>query len=132
MPVDRDGDQISAIAGEAISADEALTIDPADDKAYLACADSGNEQLPFVGIAETDAAVGERVYIHIRGVVRPAPNSLTTGLAYVSNTAGALSDSAGDTSQVAGRVYPSKNGDYEFQIIPAIATADSHPAGGGS
>lgn len=128
MPWDRDGDEIYAVAGEAITADQCVTIDPADDKAYKACAATGSEQLPCLGFAATDAALGQGLYIKIRGAIRPAPNSLTTGLAYVSNTAGAISASAGNTSQIVGRVVPTRGGGHELQINPAIATADTHPA----
>lgn len=129
MAWDRDGDQIYAVAGEAITADEAVTINPEDGLAYKANAATGSESLPCLGFAQATAAKGEGLYIQKRGIVSPAPNSLTTGTAYLANTAGDISHSAGNTSQIVGYVVPKRGSAsvYELHIDCALA-ADNHAA----
>ena len=127
MPWSANKDAYYAIAGEAIAQDEAVTIDPADNKAYKANANSGEENLPCLGFAATAVALGEGLWIKTSGCIKPAPNSLTTGIAYLANTDGDISASAGDTSQVVGHVFPGVDGVDELRIECAMV-AHVHPA----
>lgn len=129
MAVDRDGDQIYLVAGEAIAADEAVTMDTGDGLAYKANANSGAESLPCLGFAETAAAIGEGFYVRKRGIVSPAPNSLLDGVAYLANTAGDISNTAGDTSQIVGYVVPKRGAPTVYELhIDCQLVADNHAA----
>jgi len=110
-----------AIAGEDIIAGELVSICATDEKAYLACADSGTEELPAMGVAETTADEGEAVAIKRLGR-QDGYESLTAGAGvYVSNTPGAISTTAGDTIQFAGIAVT----DTQWIIDPEIIAAQT-------
>jgi len=129
MPFNVDKHDYSAIAGETLSEDEAVAIH-SDGTAWLASAGSGVEDMPGVGIVasgEVDVEAGERVSIRTSGSIKPAPNSLTVGAVYLSDTPGALSNSEGNTSQIMGYVFLGSDGVEELMIAPELC-ADNHPA----
>ena len=91
------------IAAAAITAGQAVYLD-SNGKVDLADA-NGSGTLQFKGIALNSGAAGQAISVLKQGHVY----GFTLGgaydsLAYLSNTAGALADSAGGTSVVVGRV----------------------------
>jgi len=91
-----------AIAGEDITKGELVSISDSDGLMYLACADAGNEELPAMGVAEAGSSTGDMAHAKRLGQM-DGYSSLNPGAAvYVANTAGDISITAGDTSQIAG------------------------------
>lgn len=90
-----------AIAGQDITAGEVVSIS-SDGEMYLACADAGNEELPAMGVAEADASEGDMALAKRLGQMDGYSSLNPGGAVYVSNTAGEISTTAGDTSQIAG------------------------------
>ena len=110
-----------AIAGEDIAAGEVVSICATDGKMYLARADAGNEELPAMGVAESGCSEGDMAFAHRLGQMS-TDTSLTPGSAvYVSNTPGAISTTAGDTSQIAGIAVS----DDQCVIDPEIIAAQT-------
>lgn len=91
-----------AISGEDIAAGELVSISDSDGLMYLACADSGNEELPAMGVAEAGSSSGDMAHAKRLGQMDGYSSLNPGGPVYVSNTAGEISTTAGDTSQIAG------------------------------
>ena len=89
-------------AGENIEADEVCSISSSDGLAYLACAGTGIEELPVVGVAETDAATGEMVELKRFAQIEDMTGLNEGGPVYLSNTPGAVQATAGDTAHIVG------------------------------
>jgi hypothetical protein len=87
-------------AGEAIAAGEWVSVG-ADEKGYVADSDSGNEQVPAQGIAETDAAIGDWVEVKFQGQVHGLSGHTPGNPVYLGSD-GAVATSAGHVSQVLG------------------------------
>ena len=117
---------LQAECGEIIAAGELITIrtNAGDDKAYVACADGGNEDMPAMGIAHADYADGDIGLFHRVGKVSGLPVSVD-GYAYLSNTPGDFSATAGDTPQVVAIYVDGANGDAELAFANV---AHDHPA----
>lgn len=117
---------LQAVCGEAIAAGELITIrtDGDDDLAYVACADGGDEDLPAMGVAAAGYDEDEVGLFHRVGKVSGLPVSVD-GYAYLSNTAGEFSATAGDTSQVVAIYVDGANGvaELDFQNV-----AHAHPS----
>lgn len=99
-------EQLTAIAGAAITAGSPVTFDGTNDTLWPADADDVAKDA-VVGIATHTASVGEAVTAIRRGRMSgwsnlPVPGSLV----FVSNTAGALADAAGTASLPVGIVVP--------------------------
>ena len=106
-PVDPDEAQIfDFIAAATITAGQAVYITSAG-KVNLADAD-GSGTLQFRGIALRGGAAGQAIPVLKRGRVYGFTVSAVAydAALFISNTAGALGDSAGSTSINAGRVVP--------------------------
>jgi len=92
-----------AEAGEDLTAGQAVSISSVDGKAYLACAATGIEEMPALGVAETTVASGDQVEIKHFGAFEQSTVTLWPGYPiYLSNTPGGISMAAGNTSQVVG------------------------------
>ena len=85
-------------AGEAIAAGEAVSVG-ADALAYVADAADGNEQVPCVGFAETDADTGDWMEVKYEGELHGLSGH-TPGNPIFLGSDGALGTSAGHVSQV--------------------------------
>lgn len=91
------------IAGEAILKGQLVSISSVDNLAYLACAATGIEEMPALGVAETTVAKGEELELKHFGAEEQADVVLWPGYpVYLSNTPGAISMAAGNTAQVVG------------------------------
>lgn len=112
------------LAGATITRGQAVAIDT-NGKAVLADA-STSAQNNFRGIALNGAAAGEAVTIMVHGTLYgfTLTGVAYDGVVYLSNTAGALADAAGDVSLVAGRVRPMHDGATPTKVlyvnVPAI------------
>lgn len=112
------------IAGAAITRGQAVAIDTSAGTAILADASTGADN-NVRGIALMPAASGEPVTVLMEGSVY---GFTIAGLdyddpVYLSNTAGALADAAGDVSAIVGRVLPMSDADKTkvlYVNIPAI------------
>ena len=93
---------IPVVAGEDIEAGEGCSISSSDCLAYLACADAGNEEMPVVGVAETDADSGEMVELKRFAQIEDMTGLTQGGPVYLSNTPGAVQATAGDTAHIVG------------------------------
>ncbi|MBN1815383.1 MAG: hypothetical protein JXA14_26360 [Anaerolineae bacterium] len=95
------------IAGETITAGLALYIKGSDGKLYKADANAGSDAEEFRGVALNGGGAGQAISFIKRGCVYGFDLSgmNAEALAYVSDTAGALADSAGSVSVIAGRVF---------------------------
>ena len=135
-----DGNVFSAVVGEtngqtdsaaggtgetfAIEKGQAITIDQ-DGLMFLACADTDATQMPCVGIATKRLVHDEMGTFVNRGYIRGVAGLSAPSRVYLSNTPGAFSNSAGDTSQVLGRSYAA---DDAFYFDPDLSVADDHTA----
>jgi predicted RecA/RadA family phage recombinase len=113
----------AALAGEAISAGDAVAIG-ASGEAWKACAGSGREEIPCVGFAQTTVALGEYVQIVNEGLLANLADENAAALApgapyYLSNTAGKISASAGNTSQVLGVAKDANTLQIGIKSLPA-------------
>jgi hypothetical protein len=106
----------------AIEKGQAIAINTAGHM-VLACAGTGIEQVPCVGIATKRLVHGEMGTFVNRGIVRAATTLSAPCRVYLSNTPGAVDDSAGDTSQFLGRAYVE---DDLFYFDPDLSVADNH------
>jgi hypothetical protein len=116
-----DESHLSAIAGEAIDAGEVCSITGTGTsrRCYLACAGTGIEELPAVGIAEVSAAIGDKIALKRTGLAG-GYESLTPGAAvYLGNTPGAVQVTAGDTAQICGVAETDEVWALDFEIIGA-------------
>lgn len=108
-----------AKAGEDITAGEVVAISATDGLAYLACAATGTEELPAMGVAGNAVDSGEIGVFHRIGQMDDY-SSLNEGSAvYVSNTAGEISTTAGDTSQEMGIAVNATKWIIDPEIIAA-------------
>jgi hypothetical protein len=112
------------IAGATITRGQAVAINATTGKAVVADASTGAAN-NVRGIALNGAAAGEAVTIMTHGSLYGftlAGNY--DSAAYLSNTAGALADAAGDVSVVVGRVRPMHDGATPTKVlyvnIPAV------------
>lgn len=91
------------IAGEDIAVGELVSISSVDGRAYLACAGTGIEEMPALGIAETTVSAGSEIELKHWGAEEQSTVTLWPGYpVYLSNTPGAISMTAGNTSQIVG------------------------------
>ena len=121
----------SVTPGEAITEGDLVAISPFDGKGYKACAASGNKRLPAFGVAEksmdpaaTTGYGGSKVTLKRVAQVYDDTVTLKPGSpVYVSNTPGAVSATAGDTSQIVGQACEDEHV-YDIQIIPIAEQGD--------
>lgn len=104
------------IAGAAITRGQAVAID-SNGKGVVADASTGQAN-NVRGIALNGAAAGEAVTIMLQGSLYgfTLPQAYDAAL-YLSNTAGALADAAGDVSVVVGRVRPMHDGATPTKVL---------------
>lgn len=119
-----DVDSRTAVAGEALTAGNLATI--ADDGlAYKACAAAGAEMLPAWFVVECDVAEGKVAELKHSGCVADL-SGLTPGeYVYTGNTAGAISTTAGATSQRVGFANSATEITLEFEFVTANHAAQS-------
>ncbi|MFA4973525.1 MAG: hypothetical protein WC683_13005 [bacterium] len=106
----------------AIEKGQAIAINTAGHM-VLACAASGSEQLPCVGVATRRLANGDMGTFVNRGTIRSLTGLTAPGKVYLSNTPGAFGNTAGDTEQLVGRSYVA---DDEIYFDPDLSVADAH------
>jgi hypothetical protein len=111
------------LAGATITRGQAVAIDT-NGKAVLGDASTGAAN-NVRGIALNGAAAGEAVTIMVHGTLYGFTLAgAYDSIAYLSNTAGALADAAGDVSVVVGRVRPMHDGATPTKVlyvnIPAV------------
>ena len=100
-------DQVDPFTGDAcalLEGDVITTVEATDGviKAYLACAGTGLESLPACGIASRSFKQGEMGTFFRRGHVRERTGLTAPGPVFLGNTNGAISNTAGDTTQLIG------------------------------
>lgn len=128
VQVGEGNNQADAVTGTAfaIESGQAVTI-RTDGTCHLASAASGSADLPCIGVATTRVKYGEWLTIKRRGTVRDVTGITVGGRVYLSDTPGAFSMSAGNTSQYCGF---SDQGDETFYLNPDLATnAPEHATG---
>jgi hypothetical protein len=104
---------------------QGITIRDDDGLAYLACAASGETDLPCIGVATADVKQGDMLVIKRMGDVRDVPG-LAAGLrVYVSNTPGGFSNTPGDATDLVGFADQC---DGAFFFSPDYSVAPSHTA----
>jgi len=117
-------DRFYAVAGEAITAGQFVSIEPQDGKAYLACAASGSENVPVDGIAAADFAIGDVGSFVTDGWIALNDTAIVAGdYLYLSETAGQYARAAGHVSQIVAKVYGKTD---EAKLMFQTATAE-HP-----
>ena len=103
----------TAQAGEAISAGDAVALG-SDGKLYKANAATGaDQQVPCVGIAETDADAGDYVTVLREGKVGGYSNLTPGAPVYLGETDGAVTATA-----------PSDSGDYVQTLGQAVSATE--------
>jgi hypothetical protein len=112
------------LAGATITRGQAVAIDATTGKAAVADGSTGAAN-NVRGIALNGAAAGEAVTIMVHGSLYGFTLAGNYDSAvYLSNTAGALADAAGDVSVVVGRVRPMHDGATPTKVlyvnIPAV------------
>lgn len=108
------GVNFTAEAGETISAGDAVAISSSDGKVYKANAAAGaNQQVPCVGIAETDASAGDYVTVLRTGKVGGYSNLTAGAPVYLGESDGAVTATA-----------PSDAGDYVQTLGQAVSATE--------
>lgn len=105
------------IAGAAITRGQAVAISTAG-KAIVADASTGDAGNGCRGIALNAAGIGDAVTILVHGALYGFTITQAYDAAiYLSNTAGALADAAGDVSLKVGRVRPMHDGATPTKVL---------------
>lgn len=94
----------SVVLAETVVAGELGSVN-ADGLGVLACAGSGVEELPCYGVYELGGEAGDVVELKSQGFVTDCTGLTPGDLVYVSDTPGAISASAGNTSCVVGKAW---------------------------
>jgi hypothetical protein len=123
VEVGADNDQTDSATGAVFAIEEGQGVAVgADFKGFLSCAASGIAELPCRGIATTRARKGDMLVCKRRGAVRGVSAITAPGHIYASNTPGAFSTTAGDTSQIVGEADETA-GEFFFEPV-TTGTAD--------
>ena len=119
--------QINPVTGVAcaVLCGQGLTIRADDGLAYLACAASGEADLPCLYVATRHAESGEMLTVKRMGDIRDV-TGIAVGLpVYVSNTPGGFSNTPGDTTDLVGFADQC---DEAFFFSPDYSVVPSHTA----
>jgi len=91
------------VYGETISAGDAVYLKASDGKVYKTDAGFDDERIHnFVGFAKEDGALDETHKVQVSGIVSGLSGLTTGSLYYLSDTAGAISDTAGTYEKIIG------------------------------
>lgn len=122
------------VAGETISANDAVSLNYSDYKIYKASAAAFDHRLNFIGFALAGASSGAAVNINTANVVNEKTGLTSNTLYYLSNTQGAISTSAGTYERLIGRTVTTskiirKRGMVALNAI-SIASSGTAPCDG--